>query len=331
MEYLLFQGYYFQTKKMLKVAILDDYQNIAKDLIDLKKLSSKYEFKIFKEPFENEDDAIEKLKEFEVLFIMRERTKVTKKLIESLKKLKLIVTSGMRNKSINLEAAKKNKIVVTGTEINSNPTPELTWALILGLARNFKIEIDNMYQGYWQSTIGVELKGKILGLLGLGRVGSQVAKIGKAFGMQIMTWSENLNLDRCKELDVLPCSKDDLIQNSDFLSIHVQGGNRYRNCITIKEFEKMKKTSYLINTSRGEIVNEDDLIIALSTNIIAGAGLDVYEKEPLPESHKLRFVQNALLLPHIGYVTAENYATFYSQMMENLDSFMSGKPKRVIE
>ena len=316
---------------MLKVAILDDYQNIAKDFIDLKKLSSKYEFQVFNDSFENEDDAIEKLKEFEVLFIMRERTKITKKLIESLKKLKLIVTSGMRNKSIDLETAKKNKVVVTGTEINNNPTPELTWALILGLARNFKTEIDNMYQGYWQSTIGVELKGKILGLLGLGRVGSQVAKIGKAFGMQIMAWSENLNLDKCKELDVLPCSKDDLIQNSDFLSIHVQGGDRYRNCITIKEFEKMKKTSYLINTSRGEIINEDDLIIALSTNIIAGAGLDVYEKEPLPESHKLRFVQNALLLPHIGYVTAENYETFYTQMIENLDSFVSGKPKRVIE
>ena len=316
---------------MLKVAILDDYQNIAKDFIDLKKLSSKYEFQIFNQPFENEDDAIEQLKEFEVLFIMRERTKITKKLIESLKKLKLIVTSGMRNKSINLEAAKKNKVVVCGTEINSNPTPELTWALILGLARNFKAEIDNMYQGYWQSTLGVELKGKILGLLGLGRVGSQVAKIGKAFGMQIMAWSENLNLDKCKELNVLPCNKDDLIQNSDFLSIHVQGGDRYRNCITIKEFEKMKKTSYLINTSRGEIVNEDDLIIALSTNIIAGAGIDVYEKEPLPESHKLRFVQNALLLPHIGYVTAENYETFYTQMIENLDSFISGKPKRVIE
>ena len=331
MEYLLFQGYYFQTKKMLKVAILDDYQNIAKDFIDLKKLSSTYEFQIFNEPFENEDDAIEQLKEFEVLFIMRERTKITKKLIESLKKLKLIVTSGMRNKSINLEVAKKNKVVVCGTEINSNPTPELTWALILGLARNFKTEIDNMYQGYWQSTIGVELRGKILGLLGLGRVGSQVAKIGKAFGMQIMAWSENLNLDKCKELDVLPCSKDDLIQNSDFLSIHVQGGERYRNCITIKEFEKMKKTAYLINTSRGEIVNEDDLIIALSTNIIAGAGLDVYEKEPLPENHKLRFVQNALLLPHIGYVTAENYEVFYNQMIENLDSFDSGKPKRVIE
>ena len=316
---------------MLKVAILDDYQNIAKDFIDLKKLSSKYEFQVFNVPFENEDDAIDQLKEFEALLIMRERTKITKKLIKSLKKLKIIVTSGMRNKSIDLETAKKCNVLVTGTEINSNPTPELTWALILGLARNFKTEIDNMYQGYWQSTIGVELKGKILGLLGLGKVGSQVAKIGKAFGMQVMAWSENLNLDKCKELHVLPCSKDDLIQNSDFLSIHVQGGERYRNCITIKEFEKMKKTAYLVNTSRGEIINEDDLIRALSTNIIAGAGIYVYEKEPLPESHKLRFVQNAILLPHIGYVTAENYSTFYNQMVENLDSFTLGKPSRVIE
>ena len=316
---------------MLKVAVLDDYQNVFSQIINLDEYKSKYEFTIFNEPFQNELEITEALKGFEVLFIMRERTKITKKLIENLKNLKLIVTSGMRNKSIDLDTAKKNKVVVTGTDINNNPTPELTWALILGLARNFKTEIDNMYQGYWQSTIGVEVKGKILGLLGLGRVGSQVARIGKVFGMQVMAWSENLNLDKCKELEVLPCNKEDLIQNSDFLSIHVQGGERYKNCITLKEFEKMKKTSFLINTSRGEIVNEDDLIIALSTNIIAGAGIDVYDKEPLPESHKLRFVQNALLLPHIGYVTAENYAIFYSQMIENLDSFVSGKPKRVIE
>ena len=165
----------------------------------------------------------------------------------------------------------------------------------------------------------------------LGRVGSEVAIIGKAFGMQIMAWSENLNLDKCKELNVLPCSKDDLIQNSDFLSIHVQGGDRYKNCIKLSDFDNMKKTAYLINTSRGPIVNEDDLIIALSTNAIAGAGIDVYEKEPLPPTHKLRFLPNALLLPHIGYVTAENYSIFYSQMIENLESCVSGKPIRVIE
>ena len=316
---------------MLKVAILDDYQNIAQEFVDLKNLAGKYEIKIFSEPFENENNAIEELKDFEALLIMRERTKISSNLINNLKKLKFIITSGMRNKAIDLEAAKKKKIVVSGTEINSNPTCELTWALILGLARNIKPEIDNMFQGYWQTTVGIELKGKILGLLGLGRVGSQVAKIGKAFGMQVMAWSENLNLDKCKELDVLPCSKDDLIQNSDFLSIHVQGGERYKDCITLKEFEKMKKTSFLINTSRGHIVNEDDLIIALSTNVIAGAGIDVYEKEPLPSSHKLRFVQNALLLPHLGYVTAENYSLFYSQMIENLEACASGKPIRLIK
>ena len=226
---------------------------------------------------------------------------------------------------------RKKKIIVTGTEINVNPTAELTWALILGLARNLKSEIDNMYQGYWQTTLGVELKGKILGLIGLGKVGSQVAKIGKAFGMEVMAWSENLNLDRCKELEVLPCSKDDLIQNSDFLSIHVQGGDRYKDCIKLNELDKMKKTAYLINTSRGPIVNEDDLIIALSTNVIAGAGLDVYEKEPLPSGHKLRFIPNVLLLPHLGYVTAENYSIFYTQMFENLESCVSGKPIRVIK
>ena len=316
---------------MLKVAILDDYQNVSQQFVDLKKLSGKYEIKIFSEPFVDEADAIEKLVEFEALLIMRERTSITKNLIENLTKLKFIITSGLRNKSIDLDAAKKRKIVVSGTESNTNPTPELTWALILGLARNLKEEIDNMYQGYWQTSVGVELKGKILGLIGLGKVGTQVAKVGKAFGMQVMAWSENLNLNTCKELDVLPCSKEDLIKNSDFLSIHVQGGERYKNCITLKEMDKMKKTSFLINTSRGPIINEDDLIIALSTNVIAGAGLDVYEKEPLSENNKLRFLPNALLTPHIGYVTAENYHVYFTQMIESLEACINGKPIRVIE
>ena len=316
---------------MLKVAILDDYQNVSQQFVNIENLSGKYEIKIFSEPFIDEADAIDQLSEFEALLIMRERTPMSKNLIDNLSKLKFIITSGTRNNSIDLEAAKKEKIIVCGTEININPTPELTWGLILGLARNFKEEIDNMYQGYWQTTVGVELKGKILGLIGLGKVGSQVAKIGKAFGMQVMAWSENLDLNKCKELDVLPCTKDDLISNSDFLSIHVQGGERYKDCITIKELDKMKKTAFLINTSRGPIVNEDDLIIALSTNEIAGAGLDVYEKEPLPENNKLRFLPNALLTPHIGYVTAENYTIFYNQMIEALESCVNGKPIRLIK
>jgi len=316
---------------MLKVAILDDYQNVSQQFVDLKKLSGKYEIKIFSEPFEDETEALDKLAEFEALLIMRERTPISKNLIENLTKLKFIITSGLRNKSIDLDTAKKKNIIVCGTDSNTNPTPELTWALILGLARNLKEEIDNMYQGYWQTSVGVELKGKILGLIGLGKVGTQVAKVGKAFGMQVMAWSENLNLNTCKELDVLPCSKEDLIKNSDFLSIHVQGGERYKNCITLKEMDKMKKTSFLINTSRGPIINEDDLIIALSTNLIAGAGLDVYEKEPLSENNKLRFLPNALLTPHIGYVTAENYHVYFTQMVESLEACVSGKPIRVIE
>ena len=316
---------------MLKVAILDDYQNVSQQFVDIEKLSGKYEIKIFSEPFENEADALDKLSEFEALLIMRERTPITKNIIENLTNLKFIITSGLTNESIDLVAAKKKGIIVCGTESNANATPELTWTLILGLARNLKEEIDNMYQGYWQTTIGVELKGKILGLIGLGKVGSQVAKIGKAFGMQVMAWSENLNLETCKELDVLPCSKEDLLKNSDFLSIHVQGGERYKNCITLKELDKMKKTSFLINTSRGPIINEDDLIIALSTNEIAGAGIDVFEKEPLAENNKLRFLPNALLTPHIGYVTEENYNIFYNQMIEALESCVNNNPIRILK
>ena len=316
---------------MLKVAILDDYQNVSQEFVDLKKLSGKYEFKIFSEPFLDEADAIDQLSDYEALLIMRERTPITKNLIDNLNNLKFIITSGLRNKSIDLEAATKRKIIVSGTESNSNSTCELTWTLILGLSKNLKTEIDNMYQGYWQTTVGFELKGKIIGLIGLGKVGSQVAKIAKAFGMQVMAWSENLNLDKCKELDVLPCSKEDLIKTSDFISIHVQGGDRYKDCITIKEFDQMKRTAYLINTARGPIVNEDDLIIALSTNVIMGAGIGLYAKEPLPENNKLRFLPNALLTPHIGYVTAENYSIYYSQMIESLEACVLGKPVREIK
>ena len=316
---------------MLKVAILDDYQNVSQAFLNLKKLDGKYDFKIFNEAFVDEDDAGEQLKDYDVLLIMRERTKITKSLINQLTKLKFVITSGMRNKAIDLEAAKQRKIIVCGTEINSNPAAELTWALILGLVRNFKEEIDNMYQGYWQTTLGFELKGKILGLIGLGKVGSQVAKIGKAFGMQVVAWSENLNLNHAKKLEVLSMNKDDLIKTSDFISIHVVLGKRYNNLITKKDLQMMKKSAFLINTSRGPIVNENDLIEALKSDQIAGAGIDVYNIEPLPSNHKLRFLPNALLLPHLGYVTAENYSIFYTQMLEDLEACVKGKPIRVIE
>tara|TARA_B100001564_G_C20599931_1_gene652193 strand:- start:293 stop:1243 length:951 start_codon:yes stop_codon:yes gene_type:complete len=315
---------------MLKVAVLDDYQNVFDQIIDTQKFKNKYEFKVFNEVFLDEKEAIVALEKFDALFIMRERTPMTKSLISSLPNLKYIMTSGMRNKAIDLETAKKNKILVCGTDINSNPAAEVTWALILGLLRNMKQEVDNMFQGYWQSTIGLELKGKLLGLIGLGKIGTQVAKVAKAFGMEVCAWSENLNLTHANETGVLPMTKEDLFKNSDIISIHVVFGERYKNLITKNELSIMKKSSFLINTSRGPIINEEDLIDALKNEIIAGVGLDVYNKEPLPQDHKLRFFPNALLLPHIGYVTAENYSKFYNQMIENLESCLNNKPLRLI-
>jgi len=315
---------------MLKVAVLDDYQNAFQQIVELDNYKDKFEFKIFNNPFSDEKEAIVELEDFEALLIMRERTPMTKTLIESLPKLKYIMTSGMRNKSIDLEAAKKKNIIVCGTDINSNPAAEITWALILGLYRNIKQEIDNMFQGYWQTTLGFELKGKMLGLIGLGKIGTQVAKVAKAFGMEVCAWSENLNLSHANALGVLPMSKDDLLKNSDIISIHLVLGERYKHLITKKELGMMKKTAFLINTSRGPIINEKDLVEALKDEKIAGAGLDVFEKEPLPQDHKLRFLPNALLLPHIGYVTAENYSKFYLQMIENLESCLKNKPLRII-
>ena len=315
---------------MIKVAVLDDYQNIFEEFIDVDKYKDKFEFTIFNEPFQSEDEAILALEKFDALFVMRERTPLTKALLEGLKNLKYIFTSGMRNKSIDLEYTKSRKIIVCGTEINSNPTAEITWALILGLMRNMKQEIDNMFQGYWQTTIGLELKGKILGIIGLGKIGSQVARIGKAFGMQVVAWSENLNLSEADKLGVLPMSKEELFRQSDIISLHVVLGERYKNLITENELKLMKKTCFLINTSRGPIINEKDLIQALEDDVIAGAGLDVYDKEPLPQDHKLRFLPNALLTPHLGYVTEENYSIFFEQMIENLNSCIEGKPKRLI-
>ena len=315
---------------MIKVAVIDDYQNAFQQIVDTEKHNDKFDFKVFNEPFVDEKEAAVELEDFEALFIMRERTPITKTLIENLPKLKYIMTSGMRNKAIDLETAKNKNIIVCGTEINSNPAAEVTWALILGLYRNMKQEIDNMFQGYWQTTIGLELKGKMLGLIGLGKIGTQVAKVAKAFGMEVCAWSENLNLSHANELEVLPMSKEDLLKNSDIISIHLVLGERYKNLITKKEIEMMKKTTFLINTSRGPIINENDLVEALKDEKIAGVGLDVYDKEPLPQDHKLRFLPNALLLPHIGYVTAENYSKFYLQMIENLESCLKNKPLRLI-
>jgi len=315
---------------MIKIAVLDDYQDVFRQIVDTEKYKDKFDFKVFNNSFTNEKEATVELEDFETLFIMRERTPITKSLIEALPKLKYIMTSGMRNKAIDLDATKKKNITVCGTEINPNPAAEITWALILGLYRNMKQEIDNMFQGYWQTTIGFELKGKMLGLIGLGKIGTQVAKVAKAFGMEVCAWSENLDLSHANAIGVLPMSKEDLLKNSDIISIHLVLGERYKNLITKKELGLMKKTSFLINTSRGKIINEKDLVEALKDDKIAGAGLDVFDTEPLPQDHKLRFLPNTLLLPHIGYVTAENYSKFYLQMVENLTSCLNNKPIRTL-
>ena len=315
---------------MIKVAVLDDYQNIFKEIIDIESHKTKIEFKVFNHKFENQEDLIQELDSIEALFLMRERTQINSEIINSLPKLKYIMTSGMRNNSIDLQAAKNKNILVCGTDINPNPAAEITWALILGLYRNLKIEIDNMFQGYWQTSIGLELKGKRIGLIGLGKIGTQVAKVAKVFGMEVSAWSENLNLSHANELGVLPMSKNDLLKTSDIVSIHVVLGEKYKNLITRNEFKIMKKSSILINTSRGPIVNENDLIEALKNDDISGVGLDVFNIEPLPQDHKLRFLPNAFLLPHLGYVSIENYSKFYNQMVENLLACLENKPIRQI-
>ena len=314
----------------MKVAILDDYQGVAEQLVDWSKFEDSCEIKVFNQPFENEDNAIENLKNFEALLIMRERTPMTKKLMDGCPKLRFIATSGMRNLGIDLEYAKSKGIIVSGSEGNKNPTAELTWALILGLARNIKQESENMYQGYWQTTIGFELKGKTLGIMGLGNLGSMVAKVGKAFGMEVIAWSENLKIAEAEKHGVMAVTKEELFEKSDFLTIHYLLSDRSRNLVKYEDISKMKKTAFIINTSRGPIINEDDLIKALQDEIIAGAGLDVYALEPLPENHKLRFLPNVLLTPHIGYVTLDNYAKWYNQMAEDLQAFIDEKPIRVL-
>jgi len=314
----------------MKVAILDDYQGVAEQLVDWSKFKDSCEIKVFNQPFENEDHAIENLKSFDALIIMRERTPMTKKLMDGCPNLKFIATSGMRNLGIDLEHAKSKGIIVSGSEGNKNPTAELTWALILGLARNIKQESENMYQGYWQTTIGFELKGKTLGIMGLGNLGSMVAKVGKAFGMEVIAWSENLKMADAEKHGVMAVTKEELFEKSDFLTIHYLLSDRSRNLVKYDDISKMKKTAFIINTSRGPIINEDDLIKALQDEIIAGAGLDVYAIEPLPENHKLRFLPNVLLTPHIGYVTLDNYAKWYNQMAEDLQAFLEGKPIRVL-
>ncbi|UUZ94198.1 D-2-hydroxyacid dehydrogenase family protein [Paenibacillus sp. P25] len=315
-----------------RCAILDDYQQAALAMADWSALSERVEVVSFNRHYDNEDELAELLSEFDMIVIMRERTPFRASLFARSPKLKSLVTTGMRNASIDLAAAASHGVVVCGTAGNAEPTVELTWALILGLARHIAPEHYAMRtNGPWQNSLGTDLHGKRLGLLGLGRLGDRVARIGQAFGMEVAAWSQNLTEERAKEVGVLlASSKEEPLESSDFVSIHLVLSERTRGLVGAAELNRMRPSAYLINTSRAPIVDQEALVEALQSRRIAGAGLDVYETEPLPEDSVFRFLPNVLTTPHLGYVTEGNYRTFYRDAVEDIQAFLAGSPIRTL-
>ena len=315
---------------MTRVAILDDYQNVALEMADWGKLGDAVELTVFNEPLGDLDAVARRLEPFEVLCIMRERTPFPAALIERLPNLKLLVTSGARNAAIDLEAAAGRGVVVCGTSASGHPTAELTWGLILALMRKIPEEAARVRAGRWQETLGHDLHGKTLGILGLGRLGARVAQVGAAFGMRLIAWSQNLPAERAAECVAELVGKETLLAEADIVTIHLVLSPRTRDLLGPSELALMKPGAYLVNTSRGPIVNEAALLQALRDGAIRGAGLDVYDVEPLPPEHPLRRLENVVLTPHVGYVTEENYRAFYAQMIENTQAWRDGAPIRVI-
>ncbi|HEX2215442.1 MAG TPA: D-2-hydroxyacid dehydrogenase family protein [Xanthobacteraceae bacterium] len=314
-----------------RCVILDDYQNVALKLADWSRVSGELDIKVFNAPLGGPDSVIEALRDAEIVCLMRERTPLPRTAIEALPKLKLIVTTGMYNASVDLAAAMAQGIVICGTRGLGAPTADLAMGLILDLARNISFENARLKQGEpWQVTVGLELMGRTLGLLGLGKLGSRVAKLAQAFDMQVIAWSQNLTEERCRELGVGYAGKEELFTRSDFLSVHLVLSDRTRGLIGAADFARMKSSAYFINTSRGPIVDERALIDALEKKRIAGAAIDVYDVEPLPVDHALRRLPNALLTPHLGYVTEGNYRTFYGDTVDNIRAWLDGKPVRVV-
>lgn len=312
-----------------RCAILDDYQNVALNLADWSRVKKDAEIKVFNDPLGGK--AIETLRDFSILCLMRERTLFDRKTIEALPNLKLLVTSGMRNAAIDLKAAAERNIPVCGTESTGTPTAELVFGLMLELTRKIGFEHARLKAGaLWQSTVGTELAGKTLGILGLGKLGTRVAEIGKAFGMNVIAWSQNLTEEKAGAAGAKRVSKEELFRQSDFITIHTQLSERTRGVVGAAEFSLMKPGAYLINTSRGPIVEEKALIAALREKKIAGAGIDVYDVEPLSLDHPLRKIESAVITPHLGYVTVEGYSRFYSQMAEDVRAWLDGKPIRLI-
>ncbi|WP_225442791.1 D-2-hydroxyacid dehydrogenase family protein [Paenibacillus lycopersici] len=317
---------------MMKCAVLDDYQQVALSMTDWSAIADRVEVKVFAAHFETEDEVAAAIGDCEIVVIMRERTPFRRTLFERLPRLKLLVTTGMRNASVDLAAAAERGIVVCGTPGGGEGTTELTWALVLGLARKLVQENEALRGGGpWQSTVGVDLIGKRLGLLGLGRIGSNVARIGQAFGMEVAAWSQNLTADKAAAAGVrLAASKEELLESSDIVSVHLVLSERTRGLIGARELGLMKPSAYLINTSRAPIVDRTALLDALRGGMIAGAGLDVYETEPLPADDPIRSLPNVLATPHIGYVTEDSYRGFFRGIVQDIEAFLNGSPINVI-
>lgn len=314
----------------IRIAILDDYQNTALGAADWKSLGPNVDIKVFDSHIGGEDAVANALKGFDVVIGMRERTPFPRSLINALPDLKLLISTGMRNFSFDMDAARDRGIVVSGTSMLGYPAAEHAVALIMSLFKKISLEDRVMHDGGWQGDVPEGMSGKTLGILGLGKLGSRVARVGLALEMEVIAWSENLTKDRCKEVGVSFAEKDALFATSDVVSIHLVLSDRTRRLVGVHELSLMKSTAYLVNTSRGPIINEAALIEALTNETIAGAGLDVYDIEPLPKAHLLRTLKNAVLTGHTGYVVKELNALAYGEALEDVSAWMQGAPVRVL-
>ena len=316
---------------MPKIAILDDYANLSLRMADWGSLPEGYEPVVFTDNLVEHDALVDRLKDFEIVCAMRERTPFPAALFQRLPNLQLFVTSGMRNNAVDFEAARACGIPVCGTATSGNTTKEHTWAMLMALARQVAHDDRMMREGKWQTRIGIDLMGRTLGIIGLGKLGSQVSGVAKVFGMDVIAWSPNLTEERCADVGVRKAdSKEDLLRQSDIVSVHVVLSDRSRGLIDAAALAEMKPTALLVNTSRGPIVDEDALIDALKNNRIAGAAVDVFEPEPLPADHPIRTLDNILLTPHMGYVTEETYKLFYGEMVEDIKAWHAGEPVRLL-
>jgi phosphoglycerate dehydrogenase-like enzyme len=315
---------------MARVALLDDYQGVALRMADWKSLPAGTDVVAFSDHLADEGALATRLADFDIVMAMRERTAFTRSLLERLPKLRLLITAGMRNASIDMKAAAERGVLVCGTAGLPYPTAELAWGLILGLMRRIPAEDRATREGRWQVSLGLGLNGKTLGVLGLGTLGSRVAKVGRAFEMEVLAWSQNLTRARAEEVGATLVAKDELLARSDIVSIHLVLSERTRGLLGARELGLMKRSAYLMNTSRGPIVDEAALIDALRNGIIAGAGLDVFDPEPLPADHPFRSLPNIVVTPHLGYVTEETYRVFYGHALEDVQAFLRGAPVRVL-